>query len=154
MNRFIPVIILVLTLGLWFGTIGAPAAALGGGATDTDVGSSSAASGSVSQGGDGSVQIAVSAQYTPAGADGSGGDGGTVSSQAVTASVHPVCWYMEGLSGAETAKWLDSPDGAASDMYHRNNNNPDPEGLEEQKARYPDYESYADDEEGYWYVAT
>ncbi|WP_168708091.1 hypothetical protein [Actinomyces procaprae] len=39
-------------------------------------------------------------------------------------------------------------------MYHRNNNNPDPEGLEEQKARFPDYESHADDTEGYWYVAT
>ncbi|WP_143233223.1 hypothetical protein [Actinomyces ruminis] len=58
------------------------------------------------------------------------------------------------MSGAETAKWLESPDGAAFDLFHRNNNNDDPEGLEEQKARYSGYESYADDEEGYWYVAT
>ncbi|MDO4899961.1 hypothetical protein [Actinomyces sp.] len=100
------------------------------------------------------MQIAVSAEYVSAASDGSGSGGVTVSSQTVTASVHPVCWYMEGLSGAETADWLDSPGGAASDVYHRNNNNSDPKALEEQKARYPDYESHADDTEGHWYVAT
>ena len=102
------------------------------------------------------MTVAVSVESVSAAPDGFAGSGGGASawSQSVTASVHPVCWYMEGLSGAETAKWLDSPGGAASDVYHRNNNNPDPQGLEEQKARYPDYESYAADTEGRWYVAT
>ena len=62
------------------------------------------------QGGDGSVDIAVYAEFTSAAPDGSAGSGGgaTAWSQSVTAAVHPVCWYEPDRMGAERAEWFES----------------------------------------------
>ena len=68
-------------------------------------------SGSVVQGGDGSVTMTVEAASVSAAPDGSTGSGGgaTAWSQSVTASVHPVCWYAQSSTGAEKAKYIDEP---------------------------------------------
>ncbi|WP_256329467.1 hypothetical protein [Actinomyces ruminicola] len=93
------------------------------------------------------MQIAVSAQFTSAAADGTGGSsGGAVSSQSVTAAVHPVCWYEQSDTGAERAKYIDSP--KATDYMSTTRG----DMWDEYKARFPDYESYADDTEGHWYI--
>ncbi len=113
---------------------------------DVHAGSGSS-SGSVSSGGDGSVQISVSAEYVSAAADGSSSGGGVVSSQAVTASVHPVCWYEQDRTGAEVAEWLDS--GQATKEASVHGGRPEIDGII--KGMYPDYGSYAEDTEGYWY---
>ncbi|SDM66219.1 hypothetical protein SAMN04487766_10569 [Actinomyces ruminicola] len=113
---------------------------------DVHAGSGSS-SGSVSSGGDGSVQIAVSAEYVSAAADGSSSGGGAVSSQAVTASVHPVCWYEQYKTGAEIAEWFNS--GKAEEEAHTYGGWSDPMPIVE--GMYPDYGSYAEDTEGYWY---
>ncbi|WP_247595376.1 hypothetical protein [Actinomyces procaprae] len=112
--------------------------------TPTGSGSSS---GSVSAGGDGSVQIAVSAEYVSAAADGAGGGGVSVSAQSVTASVHPVCWYEQDRTGAEVAEWIDSNQAEKEYSVHGNWG-----GIRSYiESEYPDYDSYADDTEGYWY---
>ncbi|WP_258522114.1 hypothetical protein [Actinomyces sp. Z5] len=85
-----------------------------------------------------------------AAADGSGSGGATVSSQSVTAAVHPVCWYQEGSTGAEVAEWFDSGE---ADEDTRNLNF-DGKSVEEQKLDYPDYRLHADDTEGRWYMPT
>ncbi|MDO4901189.1 hypothetical protein [Actinomyces sp.] len=95
------------------------------------------------------MQIAVSAEFVSAAADGSGGSsGGVVSSQSVTASVHPVCWYERSDTGAERAEWIDSGKAAEYLRFIRSGS------VEEYKTHFPDYESYADDTEGYWYLPT
>jgi len=111
--------------------------------SDTEVGSSS---GSVSSGGDGSVDVAVMVQFTSAAADGSGGGGTAVSSQSVTASVHPVCWYIPYKTGEETASSLESNDTVYNVTRFSGHT------LEEYRYRFPDYESHASDSEGYWYI--
>ena len=91
-GKLATIMVASLLLSLLFGP-DTPSYAAGVGGRNS-AGSSSAASGSVSQGGDGSVDVAVTVQSTSASVDGSSSGGGTVSSQAVTASMHPVCWYM------------------------------------------------------------
>ncbi|WP_234416067.1 MULTISPECIES: hypothetical protein [unclassified Actinomyces] len=105
-------------------------------------------SGSVSTGGDGSVTMAVNVESVSAAADGSAGSGGgaTAWSQSVTASVHPVCWYTQSSTGAEKAKYIDSPESTSYMSITRGSM------WDDYKARFPDYESYADDTEGHWYV--
>ncbi len=91
--------------------------------------------------------MTVTAQYTSAAADGSGGSSGdVVSSQSVTASVHPVCWYEQSDTGAERAKYIDSP--KATDYMSTTRG----DTWDDYKARFPDYESYADDTKGRWYI--
>ncbi|WP_258522128.1 hypothetical protein [Actinomyces sp. Z5] len=92
------------------------------------------------------MQIAVSAEFVSAAADGSGSAGAVVSSQSVTAAVHPVCWYEQSDTGAERAKYIDSP--MATDYMSTTRG----DTWDDYKARLPDYESYADDTEGRWYI--
>lgn len=97
------------------------------------------------QGSDGSAQISVSVSYESA-ASGSGGDGGGVvtSSQSVTATVQPKCYYLPMQSGkefAEDARRLDKS--FFEDTQGRS--------LD---ARYSDWQEHADDAEGYWYTPT
>ena len=96
------------------------------------------------QGSDGSAQISVSVSYESA-ASGSGGGGGAVtSSQTVTATVLPKCYYLTMQSGkefAEDARRLDKS--LFEDNYGRT--------LD---TSYSGWEDHADDEEGRWYVPT
>ena len=93
------------------------------------------------------MQIAVSAEYVSAAADGAGGGGVSVSAQSVTASVHPVCWYEQDRTGAEVAEWIDSNQAEKEYSVHGNWG-----GIRSYiESEYPDYDSYADDTEGYWY---
>ncbi len=94
------------------------------------------------------MQIAVSAQFTSAATDSTGGSsGGVVSSQVVAATVHPVCWYERSGTGADRAEWIDS--GKAASYLSTTHSQ---QTLDEYKARFPNYESYADDTEGRWYI--
>nr|WP_234416220.1 hypothetical protein [Actinomyces sp. Z16] len=104
---------------------------------------SGSSSGSVVQGGDGSVDIAVYAEFTSAAPDGSGsGSGGGVatSSQVVTAAVHPVCWYKQLRTGAATAEMIE--------------NTSDPDLAESLGEMFDGYDQHAEDADGYWYRAT
>ncbi|RAX19058.1 hypothetical protein DRB06_14920 [Actinomyces sp. Z5] len=65
----------------------------------------------------------------------------------MAATVHPVCWYEPDRTGAEVAQWIDSGQAEKESSVHGNWGYVMPY-LRDQ---YPDYESYADDEEGYWY---
>ncbi|PHP51286.1 hypothetical protein BW737_015380, partial [Actinomyces ruminis] len=100
------------------------------------------------QGGDGSVTMTVYAESTSAAADGSAGSGGAEAwSQSVTATVHPVCWYEQDRTGAEVAEWIDSDQAEKEYSVHGNWG-----GIRSYiESEYPDYDSYADDTEGYWY---
>ncbi|WP_257210356.1 hypothetical protein [Actinomyces ruminis] len=64
----------------------------------------------------------------------------------MTAAVHPVCWYEQDGTGADRAEWIDS--GKAAEYIRFNHSG----SVEEYKTHFPDYESYADDEEGHWYI--
>ncbi|WP_244542554.1 hypothetical protein [Actinomyces glycerinitolerans] len=93
--------------------------------------------------------MTVTATSTSAAADGSAGSGGGASawSQSVTATVHPVCWYERDRTGAEVAQWIDSRQAEEKYSVHGNWG-----GIRSYiESEYPDYDSYADDEEGYWY---
>ncbi|WP_146752427.1 hypothetical protein, partial [Actinomyces sp. Z3] len=94
------------------------------------------------------MTMTVTAQYTSAAADGSGSGGATVSSQSVTAAVHPVCWYRQDRTGEEVAEWLDSGEALRQASVHGGR----PENDKIIKGMYPDYGSYADDTEGHWYL--
>jgi len=137
-------VFIAVALSLVLSVVGAPTALAYKG-SDNGSGSSS---GSVSQGGGGSVQIAVSAEYVSAASDGSGSGDGVASSQAVTAAVHPVCWYERYRTGAEVAEWLDS--GQATKEASVHGGRPEIDGII--KGMYPDYGSHAQDTEGYWYT--
>ncbi|MBE6474768.1 MAG: hypothetical protein E7Z95_04210 [Actinomyces succiniciruminis] len=110
---------------------------------DLNAGSGSS-SGLVVQGGDGSVDVTVYAEFTSAAVDGSDRGGATVSSQSVTASVHPVCSYEQDRTGAEVAEWIDSGQAEKETSVHGNWGSVAPY-LQDQ---YPNYESYANDSEG------
>lgn len=88
--------------------------------------------------GSGAVQINVSWSYS---SDASAPSGGQSRSQSVT--VHPICWYEAGMSGAEAAKWARSGVDPNS-----------PTGSEEAETYFPGWESHANDSEGHWYYST
>ena len=88
--------------------------------------------------GSGAVQINVSWSYS---SDTSVPSGGQSHSQSVT--VHPICWYEAGMSGAEAAKWARSGVDPNS-----------PTGSEEAETYFPGWESHANDSEGHWYYST
>jgi len=88
---------------------------------------------------------AASVSAAPDGSTGSGG-GATAWSQSVTASVHPVCWYAQSSTGAEKAKYIDSPESTSYMSVTRGSM------WDDYKARFADYQSHADDEEGHWYI--
>ncbi|WP_237564337.1 hypothetical protein [Actinomyces sp. 432] len=96
------------------------------------------------------MTMTVTATSTSAAADGSAGSGGGVVSwsQSVTTTVHPVCWYEPDRTGAEVAEWIDSRQAEKEYSVYGNWGYVMPY-LRDQ---YPDYESYADDSEGYWYM--
>ena len=95
------------------------------------------------QSSDGSAQISVSVSYESA-ASGSGGGGGvTTSSQSVTATIKPTCWYSQSGTGAEVASSLNADFGGR--RY-------DPGSGATSEDYYPGWRDHADDEEGYWYV--
>ncbi|MDU0347871.1 hypothetical protein [Actinomyces sp. MRS3W] len=71
-----------------------------------------------------------------------------MSSQTVTAAVHPVCWFEQYKTGAEIAEWFES--GRAEKEANTYGGWGDPTSIVE--GMYPDYESYAEDTEGYWYT--
>ena len=97
------------------------------------------------QGSDGSAQISVSVSYESA-ASGSGGDGGGVvtSSQTVTATVLPTCYYQPMQSGKELAE---DARGEYKSLFNDENG-----GTVD--TRYPGWQDHADDAEGHWYVPT
>ncbi|MDU0349722.1 hypothetical protein [Actinomyces sp. MRS3W] len=108
----------------------------------------SSSSGSVSEGSDGSVTVSVSAEFVSAAADGAGGGASVASLQTVAVTVHPVCWFEQDRTGAEVAEWFES--GRAEKEANTYGGWGDPLSIVE--GMYPDYESYADDTEGYWYT--
>ncbi|PHP51944.1 hypothetical protein BW737_013395, partial [Actinomyces ruminis] len=57
-----------------------------------------------------------------------------------------MCWYEQSGTGADRAEWIDS--GKAAEYIRFNHIG----SVEEYKTHFPDYESYADDTEGYWYI--
>ena len=97
------------------------------------------------QGSDGSAQISVSVSYESA-ASSSGGDGGGVvtSSQTVTATVLPTCYYQPMQSGKELAE---DARGEYKSLFNDENG-----GTVD--TRYPGWQDHADDAEGHWYVPT
>ncbi|MDU0348686.1 hypothetical protein RWX45_07640 [Actinomyces sp. MRS3W] len=88
--------------------------------------------------------------YTSAATGQTGGASATTTEQ-ITGYVHPVCWYIQGPSGAEKAKWFDSGK-AEANVLRKDGNYAGSGGLDEMKSHFPDYASYADDVEGHWYL--
>ncbi|MDU0347398.1 hypothetical protein RWX45_00930, partial [Actinomyces sp. MRS3W] len=66
----------------------------------------------------------------------------------MSASVHPVCWYEQSDTGAERAEWIESGKAAEYLRFTRG------ETLDKYKTHFPDYDSYADDTDGHWYIPT
>ena len=97
------------------------------------------------QSSDGSAQISVSVSYESASSS-SGGDGGGVvtSSQTVTATVLPTCYYQPMQSGKELAE---DARGEYKSLFNDENG-----GTVD--TRYSGWQEHADDAEGYWYAPT
>lgn len=95
---------------------------------------------------DGGVTISVSVSYNSANPGSSGSGRTTTSSRQVAASVKPKCYYARHSSGKDTAKFFKS-----RQFIDFTKMNPDVD-YKETTSRYPGWEEYASDSEGYWYA--
>ena len=89
------------------------------------------------QASDGSAQISVSVTYESVA---SGSDGGTTTSQTVTATVRPICYHRPLWTGKELADDIRSH----NTSFYEDGNDPD--------AEYQGWRDHADDKEGHWYI--
>ena len=94
--------------------------------------------GSQQSAGSGVIQVNVSWSYS---SDASAPSGGQSHSQSVT--VHPICWYEDGMSGAEAAQWARSGADPGS-----------PTGSDEAETYFPGWKSHANDSKGQWDYST
>ena len=91
------------------------------------------------QASDGSAQISVSVTYESVA---SGSDGGTTTSQTVTATVQPTCYHEPMWTGKTLADDVRN----RSMIFYEDDGDPDVD--------YAGWKDHADDDEGRWYITT